>query len=75
MRGTWASIHQDVLIQKNDSAYIEWRALVDEMLEKNKDFATQLYEIERLILGEPIEDGYVQAKTIMGDLKRKDEDE
>jgi hypothetical protein len=75
MRGTWASIYQDVLIQKKDSAYVEWRALVDEMLEENKDFATQPYEIERLILGEPVEDGYVQAKTIMGDLKNTDENE
>lgn len=73
MRGTWASIYQDVLIQKKDSAYIEWRTLVDEMLEKNKDFATQPYEIERLILGEPVEEGYVQAKTIMGDLKNNEE--
>jgi hypothetical protein len=73
MRGTWASIYQDVLIQKKDSSYVEWRTLVDEMLEANKDFATQPYEIERLILGEPVEEGYVQAKTIMGDLKNNDE--
>lgn len=73
MRGTWASIYKDVLIQKKDSSYVEWRTLVDEMLEANKDFATQPYEIERLILGEPVEEGYVQAKTIMGDLKNNDE--
>lgn len=72
MRGTWASIYQDVLIQKKDSAYIEWRTLVDEMLEENKGFRTQLYEIERLIIDEPIEEGYVQAKTIIGDLKNSD---
>ncbi len=73
MRGTWTSIYQDVLIQKKDSSYAEWRTLVEELLEANKDFATQHYEIERLILGEPVEEGYVQAKTIMGDLKRNDE--
>ena len=73
MRGTWASIFQDVLIQKKDSSFAEWRTLIDELLEKNKDFATQPYEIERLILGAPVEDGYVQAKTIMGDMKKNDE--
>jgi hypothetical protein len=73
MRETWASIYQDVLIQKKDGSHTEWRTLVDEFLEKNKDFATQPYEIERLILGKPVEDGYVQAKTIMGDLKNNDE--
>ncbi len=73
MRGTWASIYQDVLIQKKDSAYAEWRKLVDELLEANKDFSTQPNEIKRLILGKPIEQGYVQAKSIIGDLKRNDE--
>lgn len=73
MRGTWASIYKDVLIQKKDGSYKEWRTLVDELLEKNKDFATQAYEIERLILGKPVEMDYVQAKSIMGDLKTNDE--
>lgn len=73
MRGTWASIYQDVLIQRKDNAYTEWRKLVDELLEANKDFSTQPIEIKRLILGEPIEQDYVQAKSIIGDLKRNDE--
>lgn len=73
MRGTWASIIQDVLIQKKDNGYAEWRKLIDELLEANKDYSTQPNEIKRLILGEPIEQDYVQAKTIIGDLKRNDE--
>ena len=73
MRGTWASISQDVLIQKKDSSYTVWRTLVDELLELNKDFSTQPYEIERLMLGEPIEEGYLQAKSIIGDLKNNNE--
>lgn len=73
MRGTWVSIYQDVLIRKTGSSYMEWRTLVDEILEKNKDFATQPYEIDRLILGEPVEEGYVQAKRIIGDMKNNDE--
>lgn len=73
MRETWASIYQDILIEKKDSSYSEWRTLVDELLVENKDLSTQPYEIERLILGEPIEEGYVQAKSIIGDLKNNDD--
>lgn len=73
MRGTWASIYQDVLIQKKDSSYAEWRTLVDELLEANKGYSTQPDEIKRLILGVPIEQDYVQAKSIIGDLKKNDE--
>jgi len=73
MRGTWASIYQDVLIQKKDSAFIEWRQLIDELMDENSAFSTQPYEIERLINGEPIDEGYVQAKSIMGDMKMNDE--
>ena len=69
MRGTWNSIYQEVLIQKKDSSFVKWRTTIDELLESNKDFATQSNEIKRLILGEPIEEGFVQAKTIIGDLK------
>jgi len=43
------------------------------LLEANKEYSTQPNEIKRLILGEPIEQGYVQAKSIIGDLKGKDE--
>ena len=70
MREVWASIYQDVLIQKKDNAYLEWRALVDELLAANEDFATQPYEVERLSRGEPIEKGYVQAETILSDLEK-----
>ncbi len=69
----WVSIFQDVLIQKKDSAYSEWRKLVDELLEANKEYSTQQNEIERFIHGKPIEQDYVEAKSIIGDLKRKDE--
>ncbi len=68
MRGTWASIIQDVLIQKKESAYDEWRTLIDELLEANKDFSTQANELKRLIFDKPIEQDYVQAKFINGDL-------
>ncbi len=73
MRGTWASIYQDVLVQKKDSAYMEWRKLIDELLDAVKAYSTQPNDIKRLILGEPIEQDYVQARSIIGDMKRNDE--
>jgi len=73
MRGTWASIYQDVLIQKKDSAYIEWKTLIDEMLVINEEFATQPHEIERLIRDKPTEKGYIEAKSIIGDLESREE--
>ena len=71
MRGTWASIYKEVLIQKLEGKYEEWRTLIDELLEANKNFATQPNEIMRLVLGRPIEQNYVQPNTIIGDLKKE----
>lgn len=68
----WASIFQDVLIQKKDGEYEQWRKLTDEILEENERFETQQNEINRLILGKPIEPDYVEAKQIIGDLKNKE---
>ena len=73
MRGTFGSILQDVLIQKKEGSFAEWRQLIDELLEKNEHFATQPKEIYRFILGKPIEKDYVMAETIMGDLRNKNE--
>ncbi|WP_116124340.1 hypothetical protein [Lewinella sp. IMCC34183] len=71
MRGTWASIYQEVLIQQKEGAYAEWRSLVDEILADMQDYATQPDDIERFIAGEPIMEGYVQAETIIGDLEKE----
>jgi hypothetical protein len=71
MRGSWASICQDVLFEKNDTEYIKWRKLVDELSEKVKDYSTQPDDLKRLINGTPIEQDYLQAKTIIGDFKKK----
>jgi hypothetical protein len=72
MRATWSSIYLEVLIQKKENAFAEWRILIDELLETHKDYSTQPDDIKRLILGVPIEPDYVQAPTIVGDLKEKD---
>lgn len=73
MRGTFGSILRDVLIQKKDGAYVEWRELVDEILEMNELFATQPEDIYRLILEKPVEQDYVEAKWLIGKLRSKED--
>jgi len=43
------------------------------MLVINEKFATQPYEIERLIRDKPTEKGYIEAKSIIGDLESGEE--
>lgn len=69
MKGTWASIYKDVLIDRKENSYAEWRSLIDELLKKNEELATELIEIERLVSGVPTVEGYVEPQTIMGNLK------
>ena len=54
MRATWSSIYLEVLIQKKENAFAEWRILIDELLETHKDYSTQPDDIKRLILGVPL---------------------
>ncbi len=72
MRATWSTIYQEVLIQKKENAYSEWRTLMDELLAPHQDYSTPPDDIKRLILGVPIEPDNEQAPTIVGDLKEKD---
>ena len=69
MRRIWASIYQEILIQKKEGSYEKWRKLVDQILLENEKFATKLFEIDRLMKGRPVENNYIQAETIIGDLK------
>jgi hypothetical protein len=57
-----------------DSLYANWRKTINEMLEKTKDYATKPEDCYRFVLGKPIEKGYKQAETIMGDLRRKEQE-
>lgn len=73
MRKTWVSIYDDVFIQKKDNEYTEWRKLVDDLLEINKDYATQPNDIKRLMFGKPIEKNYLQAEYIIDDFRKNEE--
>ncbi|PRP67143.1 hypothetical protein [Nonlabens agnitus] len=68
MRKIWGTILQDILIENKKGAYLEWRNLINELMEKNEEFATKPNEIKRLMSEMPIEEGYVEADRIVGDL-------
>ena len=74
MRSFWGTIIKDILIDKKDSAYISWRNIVDDVLLKTEDYATQPEDCHRLITKEPIEKGYIMPETIMGDMRSKKEE-
>lgn len=60
---TWSSIYHEVLIQKKENAYSEWRTLIDELLASHQDYSTQPDDTKRLILVEPIkQDAYLTYK-------------
>ena len=59
----------EILIEKKDSAYINWRKTVDDVLLQTENYATQPEDCYRFVINEPIEKGYIKAKTIMGDIR------
>lgn len=71
MRESWGHILMEVLVEKKDGAYEEWRTKVNDRLERDKVFATKQEEIDRLISGQPIKTDYIEAKMIMGALKKE----
>lgn len=69
------TILQEVLIQKQDGAYDSWRKFVDEILIENAQFSTRPEDIHRLSLGQPILKNYIEAESIIGNLKGNDDGE
>ncbi|MDR1518401.1 MAG: hypothetical protein LBS52_10035 [Dysgonamonadaceae bacterium] len=74
-KGVFATIIKEVLVDKIDTAYISWRKIVDEKLEQTKEYATTPKDCYRFVAGKPVEKGYKQAKTIVGDMRRNKETE
>ncbi len=74
MQSFFGGAIREILIEKKDSAYIGWRQITDEGLQRTESFATQPEDCHRFVLGKPIEKGYKMAETIMGDMRRKDEE-
>ena len=75
MRSFFGTVIREVLIEKKDSAYYGWRKTTDEVLLQNKSYATRPEDCSRFVLDKPIEKGYVIAKTLVGDMRKKDEKE
>jgi hypothetical protein len=73
MRSFFGGAIREILIEKKDSAYYKWRETTDELLEETKKYATTPEDCYRFVVGKPIEKGYKQAKTIMGDFRKKEE--
>ena len=73
MQSFFGSAIREILIEKKNNAYIEWRQMVDEFLQQTESYATQPEDCYRFVLGEPIEKGYKMAKNIAGDMRNKNE--
>jgi hypothetical protein len=73
MQSFFGSILREILIEKKEEAYAEWRQTVDELLQQTENFATQPQDCYRFVLGEPIEKNYVKAEWITGDLRNRNE--
>lgn len=75
MQGVFGTITRDILIEKIDTAFNSWRQLADELLLETEIYATKPEDCYRFILGKPIEKGYKQAETIMGDMRSENKKE
>ena len=73
MQSFFGSAIREILIEKKNNAYIEWRQMVDEFLQQTESYATQPEDCYRFVLGAPIEKGYKMAKNIAGDMRNKTE--
>jgi len=73
MQSFFASVIREVLIEKKEDAYMEWQNTVDELLQQTELYATQFEDCHRFMFDKPIEQGYKEAKTIVGDLRNKNE--
>lgn len=75
MLSFYGTVIREVLIEKKDSAYINWRSLVDELLEETESYRTKPEDCYRFVAKEPIEKGYKMAKTLMSDMRSKAEED
>ena len=68
-RAFFGQILRDIYIDNKENAYENWRETINETLELSKEFATTAEDRLRFVLGKPIVEGYIEAKTIMGDMR------
>jgi len=75
LRSFFGTVMREILIEKKDSAYISWRATVDELLQQTEAFSTKPEDCYRFISDKPLEKNYKMANQIMGDLQSKSKNE
>jgi hypothetical protein len=61
---------KEVLIDKQEGAYMKWRNLIEELLEKTKEWATSPVECYRFVAKKPIEKGYIVAPIVFPDMSK-----
>jgi len=71
MRRFAMQILRDIFVDKIEDAYENWRKVVNKSLEQSITLATTDEDRRRFITGKPIE-GYIEARTIVGDLRPRE---
>lgn len=61
---------KDVILDKKEGSFTNWRAKIDKQLEETKQYATNPEECYRLMMRKPIEKDYIIAPTVIGPLKK-----
>lgn len=62
------SYTQEVYILNEEGAFEKWRKLINELLNQTNNYKTTANDRLRFIKKEPIEIGYIKAKTVIGNL-------
>jgi hypothetical protein len=60
----------DVCINNRLGSYEEWRKNINDLLNETNDFATKPEDCYRFIKSEPIDDDYIVAKKVTGDIEK-----
>jgi len=61
----YGSYFKNVFIDKREGAFAEWIQSIEELSNKTQKWTRKLEECYRLMIGEPIEDRYIMAPTVI----------
>jgi len=59
---------QDVYIEELEGSFDKWRSMIDDLLSQSKEYKTTATDRIRFVDNEPILEGYVRAKKVIGNL-------
>jgi hypothetical protein len=68
----FSAYFKDVFVEKNEGAFAKWRQDIDKLLEETKSWATTPKECYRLMSRKPVEEGYIEAPTVLAELNNED---